>query len=343
MQGRRLYYLDLLRIIAICAVVMIHTSSTFVITQSNDSIEFILGNIFDSISRLGVPLFLMISGTLMLDENRNFDLKKNTLRLILLFLIWSFVYSFYFHILLPLMNEESISRVSFFIEFIKGRYHLWYMYAIIGLYLLTPILRCFVKKANRATVLYLICILVALQCTTPIIVLVLKTTSNDILLNLYTYCIDNLGINIGAGLIVYYLSGWYIANFEPSKKASLIIYLMGTVGIVAIVSLTQLFPAQYVYTYSNSNFLVFFYAIAVFLLIKRVYNPKETVQKLATCLSNLSFGVYVIHDLVLELIGKALMSNAFFIPLVWFISILISFIVVFIISKIPIIKKIVKA
>ena len=74
-QNQRKLYLDLLRIIAISAVVMIHVSASYV-TNANSLLDFTVGNIFDSVSRLGVPLFLMISGALILDENKEFNCKK---------------------------------------------------------------------------------------------------------------------------------------------------------------------------------------------------------------------------------------------------------------------------
>ena len=68
-------FLDITRIVAVLAVIMIHTSSGFVTLYDTSSIEFLWGNIFDSISRIGVPLFVMISGSLMLDEEKNITIK----------------------------------------------------------------------------------------------------------------------------------------------------------------------------------------------------------------------------------------------------------------------------
>lgn len=75
MITERKNYLDVLRVIAIAAVIMIHVSASFV-NFYNSSLDFALGNIFDSISRLAVPIFLMISGALMLNEEKEFNCKK---------------------------------------------------------------------------------------------------------------------------------------------------------------------------------------------------------------------------------------------------------------------------
>ena len=75
-QTQRHLGLDLVRIVAILAVVMIHASASFLVSYPAGSFEFSVGNLGDGISRLGVPLFVMLSGALMLDEQRNLTLKR---------------------------------------------------------------------------------------------------------------------------------------------------------------------------------------------------------------------------------------------------------------------------
>ena len=73
---RRVVSLDLIRTVAALMVVMIHCSSPFVKSFETASREFVLGNFFDGISRAAVPLFVMTSGALLLDERREFSVKK---------------------------------------------------------------------------------------------------------------------------------------------------------------------------------------------------------------------------------------------------------------------------
>lgn len=70
--NNRILSLDITRIVAVLAVVMIHSSARF-ITESKTAYEFTAGNIFDTIARIGVPLFIMISGALMFFLNKYFD------------------------------------------------------------------------------------------------------------------------------------------------------------------------------------------------------------------------------------------------------------------------------
>ena len=61
--------LDIIKTVAIITVLMTHISASFVILFPVSSPEFIWGNIIDSLSRIGVPLFVMVSGALFLDED----------------------------------------------------------------------------------------------------------------------------------------------------------------------------------------------------------------------------------------------------------------------------------
>lgn len=71
----RVYYLDILRVLACIAVIMIHASGDYVLDNFGSS-NFMIGNVLDSLSRIGVPIFVMISGSLLLDENHIVQ-KKN--------------------------------------------------------------------------------------------------------------------------------------------------------------------------------------------------------------------------------------------------------------------------
>ena len=71
----RIYYLDILRVIACLFVILIHSSAQYVI-ENVGSLNFWTGNIIDGLSRVAVPIFVMISGALLLDKNYNYTEKK---------------------------------------------------------------------------------------------------------------------------------------------------------------------------------------------------------------------------------------------------------------------------
>ncbi len=74
-KNNRIVHMDVVMVIACFAVIMIHSSAPYVI-ENFGSLNFWIGNIFDGLARIGVPLFVMISGALMLDEKYNFSKQK---------------------------------------------------------------------------------------------------------------------------------------------------------------------------------------------------------------------------------------------------------------------------
>ena len=137
MDRGRLYYLDVMRVVAILAVIMVHVSAQNLYDAKICSNEWIIFNAYDSLVRWCVPLFVMISGSLFL--NRNIEIykiyRKYLLRLVIAFIFWSIIYALYAYF------KDGLSLTNFVLEIISGHYHMWYIFMICGLYILTPILK----------------------------------------------------------------------------------------------------------------------------------------------------------------------------------------------------------
>ena len=338
----RKLYLDLLRVIAIAAVVMIHVSADYVIYPGN-TMDFTIGNIFDSISRLGVPLFLMVSGALILDENREFNCKKKILTLLLPWGTWSFLYALVYKVALPIWRDEPLSLLEAVADFVKGHFHLWYMWAIIGLYLITPILRKFVKKENTHIVVYFMALSLLFQFTKPLIALLFEEIGFiSHMESTHAYIFENLNLDFLGGLTTYYLAGWLLANVKLKKSTITILYVVGAFSLICTIMITQMLPHQYALTYSYSGLFVFFYSVAVFLLVKEMCFDRESSHGAVIGLSNLSFGVYLIHMFVLISVSCVLPRHAGYIPVIFLLTVVISTVISYVISKIPLLKKIIR-
>ena len=148
---KRIHAFDILRILAACAVVMIHTAGAFIEAFDNNTTSFMIGNAFRSLSRFAVPVFFMISGALMLDEKKNIPAKKmmkSSFHILALTFSWSLIYALGYHLIKPIVFGEAIIIADFLDAFFNGHYHMWFLYVLFGLYIITPILRLFVKKEN---------------------------------------------------------------------------------------------------------------------------------------------------------------------------------------------------
>ena len=133
---QRINFLDYLRVFAIFFVIMIHVSAQNWYKIDVNDFFWQTFNFYDSISRWSVPVFVMISGALFLNKDIIISqiYKKYILRLMISFLVWSAFYCF--------LGNRSLSLKNI----LNGEYHMWFIFMIIGLYMLSPIIREIVKN-----------------------------------------------------------------------------------------------------------------------------------------------------------------------------------------------------
>lgn len=344
MQNQRNIGLDITRVIAILAVVMIHISAEFVIPYDNTTAEFFWGNVFDSISRIGVPLFVMISGSLMLDEKRNITIKKllfkNIKSIGCLLLFWSVLYCSIYDIIFPLINGETLNLLNIIVSIIMGHYHMWYLYMMIGLYLVTPFLREFIKKRNKYLILLFVLVSILTQFSQPILNS-LSLVWGDIIY--ITKFIEKFNLEFFSGYITYYILGWYLMNMPVKKKR--LFYFLGASSLVIII-LYVLVTRDYSNIYSEMNILVLLYSIAVFIGLNCEKDWTKIVdgnlKTIIVIMSKLSFGVYIIHPLFQTIVSRIFTYTK--LPLIYIFCYYVTVIVLsfgssYIASKIPIVRK----
>lgn len=139
-KKERVFYLDLMRIIAIFNVIILHIAAYFWAEQPINSYNFNIMTMYDSLVRFCVPLFVMISGILWLNPKKEVDIKniyrKNILKIVIAFIFWSSIYS-----ALEVLFLGGIGIEEFIWKCVTGHYHMWFLYMIIGLYIITPLIR----------------------------------------------------------------------------------------------------------------------------------------------------------------------------------------------------------
>lgn len=134
MHAKHIVYLDLLRILAIIGIICIHAGLGTFFTWCN-------------------AMFVMISGALWLSKE-SIGLKKlytkNILRIITAFIFWSVFYTLFHAFVLPHITGDHPTVKEILVMLISGRYHLWFCYLIVGIYIGIPF---FYKIAENETLL----------------------------------------------------------------------------------------------------------------------------------------------------------------------------------------------
>ena len=343
-QNRVLYF-DVLRILAVFFVMVLHTSGENWHDAGVNTYEWSILNLFNGISRWCVPVFVMISGALFL--NHDISIKKlyskYILRLVIAFIVWSIAYSFIWNI----VGQRDI--IKFFRAIIKGHYHMWFIYMIIGLYMVIP----FLKKIIEDNILtkYFIILAFIFALFVPEIISIIKAFSSEHG-DFAESTVGQVHLKIVLGFTIYFIVGYCLNNVALSNKAKLIIYILGIVGFVSTVVFSLIISKKLdkpiAIFYSNESVNVFFEAVSIFVLIKNIISKSRFGNKTINAiqlLSKYSFGAYLIHALILTILNKfanlhSLTFNPILsIPLVSTTTFILSFGISAILNHIPIVKK----
>jgi len=349
-EKKRIYYLDVLRTIACIAVIMIHSSATLTIKCEVNSTNFEIGNVWDALGRIGVPLFVMISGALMLDKNYNCSkekMKKHIARMIEFFMFWSILYCIIYEILIPkFINHDSIKINKVITELIKGHYHLWFIYLIIGVYLIVPLLRLWVKDENKKYVKYFIILSIFFVYIIKYVVTIGKNFSESFV-KINDFYDNSFQLKYIGGYTAYFLLGWYLNNYDLKHKKC--IYILGILGLLVSIIGTSILSSianKSVDLFDNLGINVLAQSVAVFVFIKDKFKEKENENKVVKSISKHSLGIYAMHPAFITVIYKIFeisnINNALIcIPIAFAVVFLGSYLGTYIFSKIPGLRKVV--
>ncbi len=307
MEAKREIYAEVLRIVAAFTVVFQHTVTSAWYLVPVDSDIFLPLNFLNSLVRFGVGIFIMISGAFMLSPRYPHPprkiLTKNLPRILILLVAWVIVYGIVNAICISVKNDTGIGESILNILatplnlFTKPPTHLWFLYTIAGLYALTPMLRVFTVNASRRMQLYAICIFFIFGLIWPTAEHILSKFTN---IELY----KNLGIPNCTSFIGFYLTGYYLSNFEPKPILRKILYASAVLSWVVSfalstsLSLSSNHPNEYFF--GNFRPTTFLMAAGVFCFFRTRYKDKLTSDARLLNISKCMLGVYLLHPLLIK-------------------------------------------
>ncbi|MBP3223079.1 MAG: acyltransferase family protein, partial [Actinomycetaceae bacterium] len=316
----RRYELDFLRMIAILCVIAVHFVSSFFTYAHIDKAQ--LGGAFSyafiySIGELGVPLFVMLSGFLMLDRNYDATYVKKFFRfnfvpLVVAYEIWIFAY--YFLVNFDIVSSShvqfrSVAAAAFFMGDTQN--FLWYLVMIIGLYLGLPIVARILPALHTQLRFYgtvLLVVLVFFATVVPSASYMGAYFGS----NLSIFSVINLNIfstHVWGGSVwmLYFVVGYALKKGVVHKISSLwllAIFALSLAGDIATKTFDLLHQGS-VHVRYDFIFVVCA-SIALFELITRVsfVNRLQREKNFLTSISVASFGIYVTHLVAREGIIK---------------------------------------
>jgi surface polysaccharide O-acyltransferase-like enzyme len=323
----RLEYLDLLRVFGCIAVVTLHAAGLNG-TVYGYSAEWFVQNILDSFSIWAVPLFVMISGALLLNTDKQESLsefyKRRLVKIGIPLLIWIPFYIVFYHF----ARGDSLSYFSLWNKISSGSFdHLYFLVLILELYVLTPVLNKLLAS-KRVSLSF---------CTALAILLgfVWKRVGFT-----PTMFVPFLG---------YYFLGSYVRSLKKDFAPRLLTLLL-FLGTATIFTLSYVFsfviPSPHIidtFVYYSSGPLILGVALCLFLSIKQLPSSHQ-FQRIAET----SLGIYILHPLILSLSWIVLSSVFHLTTYPWYLMILfiplglaISYAFVRLMKMIPLIKYVV--
>jgi len=333
-------------VIAVYQVILVHLSYVIFFKEDVMSSNWIAANFYDSLSRMGVPLFFMVSGYLMLGKNEPVSdfFRKRLVKVGIPTLFWSVAYLLWsveayrngtmnpLHIALSILKTIYLGDVEI---------HLWFLYILIGIYLAVPILRMYVSAASRRDMIYFVALWFL---ATPLLELAQRILGHP----------TSLEIPVVAGYVGYFVMGFLLADVQLGRRGR----ILSALGCIVAIALT--FVGTNVLSVGLGPIDAYFYSyfspptvlasICGYLLLKDLgHNHGRTAKSIRTVAAT-SFGIFLIHIFVIELLrngglGFRLYSwmapSSYMIPLTGLAVFVLSFVIVFVIQKIPVLKMLV--
>ena len=224
----RLVHMDLLRILAAFSVVMLHAAAQKWYSLPIDSSDWFVVNAYDAAFRFGVPIFVMISGSLFLRDRRELKLRRlythHVLRMMILYVIWSLAYLAFD---LRAVPRQDIGSALIWAKLSVNRYHLWFLPMITGVYLILPILKRWVQNAAKREVEYFLALFFIFQIGRETVSALTRHMALDFFQNM-------ISLYLVTGYLGYFVLGYYLTEYELSDSAEKLLYAGGIVSVPSI-------------------------------------------------------------------------------------------------------------
>lgn len=249
--------------------------------------------------RVGLPVFFIMSGMFLLNEKMDnifIFYKKRFPTIIIPFLVYSFL-----HFLINKLQDGTFNISEILLTYLKTltnstgiSVHFWFVYCILGLYLVAPLLSLFISKIDSSKAILTIILLIAL-----------KVYATNIKPLIPFIDVPDLPI-----WVVYFMIGGLLHKVPEVKiKWSLLGILAGYLLTCAF-SYMQLYGVDGVkinYPVYDAGINMFIYTISLYLLFKNMnLNVGDRAEKAIVWLSANTYGVYLIHMIVFEQLIKHL-------------------------------------
>ncbi|MTD27189.1 acyltransferase [Erwinia sorbitola] len=330
--------IKLLTLIATYLVILLHTAA---IPFSTFHSAWSIAVMYDALGRISFPLFLLIAGYISLNKNESLlsTLKTRVLDLLLPLIAWTVIYFIYNR-----MANGSTTAFSLLDLLSTPAYgHLWFIYTLILLFLVTPLLNTFIQHGSQQRINYILAVWFALAS----VYMLFDNFKETVLENHPAQIPSNIDM-------VVYLSGFYIIGgvvrrykLSPKVTIATIIFILSAVltavmGYSLSISIGE--PNEIFLFYSAPTIVTLALA-CFFMLLNAPLQFSRRVNLIIRTLARLSVGIFFVHMLVLETLLRlwSVSFNDYYsvlsIPGVALVSFMVSALLIYLMERVPGLKR----
>ena len=341
---KRYFGIDLIRVVACFLVMQTHAGEIYYIDDSGGLIKNdknIWPGIFNSFARICVPLFIMISGYLLLPMKTDYStfLKKRFTRVSFPFIAFCIFYDIYFYIKGDIdLKTMFINIPKILVNYGSELGHLWFMYMIMGVYLMIPIFSPWIKTAKKEHFYFyfIIWLIASFSCY---IHLYFPQIWGEVYWN------NNTVVQGFIGDFGYAVLGAFIKLHLKDDNLyilGIVLYIVGTAGTMFgfLYRREEATTCEEIeVTWKFDSFNVIIATFGVFLLLRKIECRNKKIEKIFNDIALKSYGMYLIHIFFLQLFKYLFDApNQFPLWCIFVIAILtfiVSYLVIKAISYIP--------
>lgn len=347
-NSERILYFDAIRAFAILCVVLLHVTGHLAeIMHYGPASIFSLSGYFELFAnnffRIGIALFLMLSGALLL--GRDWDIQgffsKRIPRITKPFIFWSLIFT-----IILISSSYFIAKIDFVTHFgimdminvfvntllckAPGSAVYWFFWTILALYILMPILNEWINSTGFDKIEYFLIVWMAyIFSVYTLMIPVPKQLS-------FFIC------PIGFAVLGYYLRYTDRKLFSSSVFAAILIVVPAIVMMLYSVSVVD---SQILFVFHRYSILIMMEAAGVFLLFK----SSSSIDRLPVSFKNIiysiafcSYGMYLIHSQTIMVVRKILPPSLGFTityVVLFIVGFLLSWALIYILAKVPVINE----
>lgn len=340
----RVVWVDVARSFAIICVIVCHSVEGVypldlqsVLELSSQARIFVFAMM--TIGRLGVPIFLILTGYLLLGRNYNVEesikfWKTKCIPLLITTEIWRLIYWFFVGNQVGTLDFENLVRQLLFLKSTEIN-HLWYLPMILGIYLFIPFISNAIHRFPSKILWVLLGIVVVYLFLVPFINMLLILNGEEGVSNQFD-------LSYSGGIYgVYLILGYLISKKKYSWKFGWCVGLGTTILAVAVGTQEFFYISGIEYRYWYDSIFIFGLTICAAFATSQIKKipGKILFYHVAKC----SFGIYLVHNIILTKILQLMpmtMDRVLKVVLVTVLSFVISLGVVMAIAQVPKIRKV---